>query len=136
MKTSAKYNKSIEFWKADLVSDGMGGSYPSYVRVFADYANIIPKHEKRGLQEGQLVLVGYFDISIRFNHSILLDKSIIIKHSNDFYTIHSIINNQDKEYLITCTQSDPISEIFENENPYEQPYTPPPANNTLPYILA
>ena len=139
MKTSAKYNKQIEFWIDDQLPDGIGGTYASYRLVFADYANIIPKTEKRGLQEGQLVLVGYYDISIRFRSGVDIDKSTIVKHDNDFYTIQSIINYQDKEYQLVCTSIGKIQEIFEISNPYNP--TPPDGDNnrsftyTFPYNL-
>lgn len=119
MKNAVKYNKLFEFWKADQISDGQGGTYPSYTMVFADYANIIAKTEKRGLQQGQLVLVGYFYISIRFRQNINIDKTMLIKSANQNYTIHSIINDQDKEYQLVCTTSDNNTEVFQFENPYE-----------------
>ncbi|RAJ24994.1 phage head closure protein [Pedobacter cryoconitis] len=119
MKNAVKYNKLIKFWKADQISDGQGGTYPSYTFLFTDNANIIAKTEKRGLQQGQLVLVGYFHISIRFRQDIDIDKSMLIKSGNQYYTIHSIINDQDREYQLVCTTSDNNKEVFMIENPYE-----------------
>jgi hypothetical protein len=118
MKSAAKYNKPIEFWISTNPSDGIGGTYPTYQLVFADYASLIPKTEKRGTQEGQLVLAGYFEISMRFRPGVLISKSAIIKHNNDFYSIQSIVNDRDREYQLICISNDGIQEIFENSNPY------------------
>jgi hypothetical protein len=121
MKTAARYNKPIEFWISSNVSDGYGGTNPFYTLLFSDYASLIPKTEKRGTQEGQLVLAGYFEISMRFRPGVLISKSTIIKHNNDFYSIQSIVNDRDREYQLICISNDGIQEIFENSNPYGIP---------------
>ena len=134
MKTAAKYNKTIEFWVDILVPDGIGGSNASYALLATDFASIIPKQEKRGLAEGQLVLAGYFDISFRFRRDFTIGKKLILKHDNDFYVIQSIINDRDKEYQLTCIASDHIQEIFELSNPY-QPIPIVDNRGTYPFSL-
>jgi len=118
MKTASRYNKTIEFWIESLVPDGIAGTYVSYALLATDYASIIPKQEKRGLQEGQLILAGYFDISFRFRRDISLGKKVILKHENDFYVIQSVINDRNKEYQLICIATDHNQEIFELSNPY------------------
>lgn len=127
MKTSAKYNKPIEFWIAESLTDAYLDIKTFYKMVFADYASMVAKTEKRGTQEGQLVLVGYFDIALRFRSGVTIDKSMIVKHEDDFYTIQSIVNDRDKEYQLVCTANDKIQEIFEYSNPYEN--IPPVEDN-------
>jgi hypothetical protein len=123
MKTASRYNKPIECWISQNISDGYGGTYASYSLVFADYASIVPKQEKRGSEQGQLVLTGYFDVSLRFRRDVMISKSTIIKHDNDFYTIQSIVNDRDKEFQLVCVSNDQLQEIFEYNNPYGVQFT-------------
>ncbi|RYY00551.1 hypothetical protein EON78_00840, partial [bacterium] len=79
MKSAHKYNTLIEFWEVINTPDGFGGSHPAYGLNFSDYAYIITKDEQRTLQEGQLVLDGYFEIYLRYRNDKVISKTNNIK---------------------------------------------------------
>lgn len=120
MKNAKKYCQLIEFWKPNKVSNGQGGSYTNYVLDFSDYACIITKDETKTLQEGQIILEGFYEIYIRYRSDVSILKSHIIKFKNKSLMIHSIINVDElnKEIKLISSESENI-EVFENENPYE-----------------
>jgi Phage head-tail joining protein. len=120
MRSAVKYNQILEFWKSNKVSNGQGGSYGSHDLDFTDYGYVITKDETRTLQEGQLILEGFYEIYLRFRSDISITKSHIIKLKNKSLTIHSIVNVDElnREIKLIASESENI-EIFQNENPYE-----------------
>lgn len=121
MKNAKKYSQLVEFWINSNIPDGYGGSTASFNLDFLDYGYIITKDETRTLQEGQLVLEGLIQIYIRYRSDISITKSHLIKLKNKSFTIHSIINVDElnKEIKLIASESDNNTEVFENENPYE-----------------
>lgn len=136
MKNANKYKDLIEFWKEAKIPDGSGGWYPKYLLDFDDYAMVVTKDEKRTIQETQVVLEGYFEIYLRFRPDVDIKKTHNIKFNNSSLTIHSIVNECNKEFKLICTESDNNIEVFENENPYENyDGVPLEYQNTLPFKL-
>lgn len=121
MKNAKKYSHAVEFWKSESVSNGQGGSYSSYLLDFADYAYIITKDETKTLAEGQLILEGFYEIYLRFRSDIMITKSHLIKFNGKHLTIHSIVNVNElnKEFKLIASESDNSTEVFQEENPYE-----------------
>lgn len=121
MRSAIKYNQILEFWKSNKVSNGQGGSHASHVLDFADYGYIITKDETRTLQEGQIILEGFFEIYMRHRSDVSISKSHLIRFKDKNITIHSIINVNElnKEYKLIASESDNNTEVFQNENPYE-----------------
>jgi SPP1 family predicted phage head-tail adaptor len=121
MKNANKYNQLIKFWIPSTVGDGSGGTYPKYSLDFEDYALVITKDEKRTLQESQIILDGYYEVYLRYRSDIPISKKHNIKMKGKDLTIHSIvnINELDKEFKLICTESDNHTEVYENDNPYE-----------------
>jgi SPP1 family predicted phage head-tail adaptor len=121
MKAANKYNTLIEFWSVTNTPDGSGGSYSSYILDFQDYAYIITRDEQRTLQEGQIILNGFFEIYLRFRNDKIISKTHNIKFKGKSLTIHSIVNvgEQNKELKIVASESDNNTLAFENVNPYE-----------------
>lgn len=121
MRSAIKYNQLIEFWKANKVGNNQGGSYGFHELDFSDYGYVITKDENRTLQEGQIILEGFHEIYLRYRSDISITKSHIIKLKNKSLTIHSIINVDElnKEYKLIASESDNNTEVFENQNPYE-----------------
>ncbi len=120
MRSAKKYSQLIEFWKADKVSNGQGGSNAIHELDFSDYGCVVTKDETRTLQEGQLVLEGLIEIYLRYRSDISITKSHLIKLKYKSLTIHSIINVDElnKEIKLIASESENI-EVFQNENPYE-----------------
>ncbi|MBE9598751.1 hypothetical protein [Pedobacter sp. MC2016-24] len=121
MRSAVKYSQLIEFWKVNKVSNGQGGSYSSYTLDFADYAYVVTKDESKTLQEGQLILEGFYEIYLRYRLDISILKSHQIKLKSKNLTIHSIVNVDElnKEYKLIASESDNNTEVFINGNPYE-----------------
>ena len=121
MRNAKKYNQLVEFWSADNISNGQGGTYVKYLLAFGDYAYIKTKDETRTLQENQLILEGYFEIYLRYRSDISILKSQNIKMNGKNLTIHSIVNVNElnKEIKLIASESDNNIEIFHNE---EDPY--------------
>ncbi|SDJ95921.1 hypothetical protein SAMN04487898_105154 [Pedobacter sp. ok626] len=121
MKNAKKYSQLIEFWKENKVPNGQGGSFATYMLDFPDYAHIVTKDETKTLQEGQLILEGFYEIYLRYRFDISILKSHQIKLKGRNLTIHSIVNVDElnKEYKLIASESDNNIEVFENENPYE-----------------
>lgn len=121
MRNAKKYSQLIEFWKENKVSNGQGGTHVSYTLDFADYACVVTKDETRTLQEGQLILEGFYEIYLRFRSDVSILKSHQIKLKEKSLTIHSIINVDElnKEIKLIASESDNNIEVFEQENPYE-----------------
>jgi len=121
MKNAKKYNQLIEFWSTNQVSNGQGGSYVHYTLDFADYAHIITKDESRSLQEGQLILEGYYEIYLRFRSDISILKSHNIKMKGKNLTIHSIVNIDElnKEFKLISSESDNNTDVPEEIDPYQ-----------------
>ncbi|MEJ5962811.1 phage head completion protein [Pedobacter immunditicola] len=119
MKNAKKYNQLIEFWSTNQVSNGQGGTYVHYMLDFADYAHIITKDETRTLQEGQLILEGYFEVYLRYRSDISIAKSHNIKMKGKNLTIHSIVNIDElnKEFKLIASESDNSTDI--PEDPYQ-----------------
>jgi len=121
MKNAKKYNQLIEFWSTNQVSNGQGGTYVHYTLDFSDYAHIITKDETRTLQEGQLILEGYYEIYLRFRSDISILKSHNIKMKGKNLTIHSIINIDElnKEFKLIASESDNSTNVPEEIDPYQ-----------------
>jgi hypothetical protein len=121
MKNAKKYSHALEFWKSESVSNGQGGTYSKYELDFADYACIVTKDETKTLQEGQLILEGFYEVYLRFRSDITITKSHLIKFKNMNLTVHSIVNvnELDKEIKLIASESDNNTEVFQSENPYE-----------------
>jgi len=120
MRSAVKYIQILEFWKSNKVSNGQGGFNAIHELDFSDYGCIISKDETRTLQEGQIILEGFFEIYLRYRSDVSISKSHLIKLKNKSLTIHSIINvdEMNKEIKLIASESENI-EVFQNENPYE-----------------
>lgn len=121
MRSAIKYNQLIEFWKANKVSNGQGGSNSTHELDFSDYGCVFTKDETRTLQEGQLVLEGLIEIYLRYRSDILITKGHLIRFKGRNLTIQSIINVNElnEEIKLIASESDNNIEVFENQNPYE-----------------
>lgn len=112
MKNARKYNHLIEFWIKD---NGV------YLIDYSDYAHVKTEDEIRTLQEGQVILEGFYELYMRYRSDVEITKSHTIKLGTKTLTIHSIINVDElnKEIKLIASESDNAIEIFDNENPYE-----------------
>lgn len=122
MRNARKYNQVVEFWSSNKVSNGQGGSFVNYQLDFHDYAMVITKDETKTLQEGQLILEGFYEIYLRYRSDVLISKSHNIKLNGRNLAIHSVvnINELNKEIKLICSESDNNIEVYENEqDPYE-----------------
>lgn len=113
MKNARKYNQLIEFWLKD---NG------AYLLDFSDYAHVITKDETRTLQEGQIILEGFYELYLRYRFDVNIAKSHSIRMNDKTLTIHSIVNvnEANKQIKLIASESDnTIIEDFNQENPYE-----------------
>ena len=122
MKNAKKYNELVEFWSTVKTSNGQGGTYVKYTLDFSYYANVKIENETRNLQEGQLILEGYYEIYLRFRNDISISKSHNIKMKGKNLTIHSIINVDElnKEFKLIASESNNSTDVPVNDNPYRK----------------
>lgn len=93
---AGRLNNRIEFYHYTSSQDGYGGQQPvTHVTDLTTNANVKPLNQDRTIQANQQVLVGGYQISIRYRQDFTPLKTMFIKYKNIDLTISSISQSEE-----------------------------------------
>lgn len=100
-----KYDRKVTFQNYQNISDGYGGSTPTFTDVITTFASVMQTKSSSGVSNGQLDLDKLYLVKIQYRALFTPDLSHSIVYNGDRLAIVSVQLNderQKKEYWITA----------------------------------
>lgn len=102
--------QKVSFYEMVNAPDGAGGTAYGETLYWSTSASVKPSKFRsdtgRELQANQTVLIGAFDIIVRYRSDKTPGKNMVIKYENKVFTITSIqeVNEAKRSYFITALE--------------------------------